>query len=146
MGTKCVNPEFWKFQLQIYMSLSQQVNILWMQTTHYFFCAFSILSRISGKYVSLTVEMAIVVFAVVDVANIVAIASVTMCALWTLSIPQIQCPFVKTLNLCSFNTILDKIDKRLSTTMKQKLRWAYFSFVKKYDDCDQNVNINISDS
>ena len=57
------------------MSLSQEVNILQIQTTH-FLCALSILARSSSKFASLIVEMAIVVSIVVDIANIVAIASV----------------------------------------------------------------------
>ena len=45
------------------------------------FCALSILIRIFGKFVSLTVEMAVVVSAAVDVADIVAISGVAVCAL-----------------------------------------------------------------
>lgn len=50
-------------------------------TTHYCFCTFSIFARILGKLVSVTVEMAVVVSAAVDVADIVAIAGVAVCAL-----------------------------------------------------------------
>ena len=91
-------------------------------------------------------EITVVVSAAVDIADIVAIVDVAVCALWTLSVSQIQCPFVKSLHLCSFNTILDSIDKRLSTAMKQKLVSTYFSFVRECDYRGQNVNINISDS
>ena len=63
------------------MSLSQQANTLRMQQHINCFCALSILARIFGKFVSLSVETAVVVSAAVDVANIVAIAGVAECAL-----------------------------------------------------------------
>ena len=69
------------------MSLSQQANILLMQQHINCFCVLPILARISSKFVSLTVETAVVVSAAVDVANIVAIAGVAACALWTLQYP-----------------------------------------------------------
>ena len=63
------------------MSLSQQANILRMQQHINYFRSLSILARIFDKFVSLTVEPAVVVSAAVDAANIVAISGVAACAL-----------------------------------------------------------------
>ena len=94
----------------------------------------------------LTVKMDVVVCAAVDVADIFAVAGVVVCALRTPSVSQIQCPFVRTLNLCYFNAILNSINKILSIEMTQKFMSTYLSFVIKYSIRDQNFNVNISDS
>ena len=128
------------------MSLSQQANVLQRQQHISCFCALSSLCRIFGKSFFLIVEVAVAVSTAVDVVYIVAIPGVIVCALQTLSVSQIQYPFVKTLNLYSFNTILNSIDKILSTEMKKKFMSTYFPFFRKYNNCDQNVNISIPHS
>lgn len=63
------------------MSLSQQANILELQQHINRFSALSIAAEVFDNFVSLTVEMAVLVCATVDVAYVVAIAVVAICAL-----------------------------------------------------------------
>lgn len=80
MAKKCVQPEILKFSVPIYTSISQWPNIL----AQLLGCALSIIAGVFGNFVSLTVEMADVVAATCDFADIAAIAAIACGAEWAL--------------------------------------------------------------